>query len=116
VDHDDFNADHSLWESKFWPVIATRIPQFERIKLINMWVGHYDYNTLDQNAIIGPHPEVENFIFVNGFSGHGLQQSPAMGRGLAEWIAFGEYRSLDLTPFAVDRVLRGEKFLETAVI
>jgi glycine/D-amino acid oxidase-like deaminating enzyme len=116
VDHDDFNADHSLWESKFWPVIATRIPQFERIKLINMWVGHYDYNTLDQNAIIGPHPVVNNFMFANGFSGHGLQQSPAMGRGLAEWIAFGEYRSLDLSPFAVDRVLRGEKFLETAVI
>lgn len=116
VDHDDFRADHSLWENKFWPVIATRIPQFEKIKLINMWVGHYDYNTLDQNAIVGPHPEVDNFIFVNGFSGHGLQQSPAMGRGIAEWITFGQYRSLDLTPFAVERILRGEKFLETAVI
>ncbi|MFK7879737.1 NAD(P)/FAD-dependent oxidoreductase [Roseobacter sp.] len=112
----DFNADHGLWENKFWPVIATRIPQFEKIKLINMWVGHYDYNTLDQNAIVGPHPEVSNFMFLNGFSGHGLQQSPALGRGMAERIAYGEYRSLDLTPFYVDRVLRGEKFLEKAVI
>ncbi|WP_299862281.1 FAD-binding oxidoreductase [uncultured Roseobacter sp.] len=116
VDFDDFNADHGLWEEKFWPIIATRIPQFEEIKLINMWVGHYDYNKLDQNAIVGPHPEVSNFLFCNGFSGHGLQQSPALGRGLAEHIAYGEYRSLDLRPFYVDRVLRGEKFLEKAVI
>ena len=113
---DDFIADHSLWESKVWPAVATRVPQFEQIKLMNMWVGHYDYNTLDQNAIVGPHPDVENFLFVNGFSGHGLQQAPAIGRGLAEWIAYGEYRSLDLSPFGVERVLRGEKSLETAVI
>ena len=116
VDHDDFIADHSLWENKVWPAVATRVPQFESIKLINMWIGHYDYNTLDQNAIVGPHPELDNFLFVNGFSGHGLQQSPAIGRGLAEWIAYGEYRSLDLAPFSVERVLRGEKFLEKAVI
>ena len=116
VNVDDFTADHSLWEEKFWPIIANRIPQFEKIKLVNMWVGHYDYNTLDQNAILGPHPDVANFLFANGFSGHGLQQAPALGRGLAEWIAYGEYRSLDLSPFGVDRVLRGEKFLEKAVI
>ena len=116
VDHDDFIADHSLWENKVWPAVATRVPQFESIKLINMWIGHYDYNTLDQNAIVGPHPELDNFLFINGFSGHGLQQSPAIGRGLAEWIAYGEYRSLDLAPFSVERVLRGEKFLEKAVI
>ena len=116
VAYDDFTADHALWEDKFWPVIATRIPQFEEIKLINMWVGHYAFNTLDQNAIVGPHTQVGNFMFVNGFSGHGLQQSPALGRGLAEQIAYGEYRSLDLGPFGVERVLSGEKFLEKAVI
>ena len=116
VDVGDFAADHSLWEDKFWPIIATRIPQFERIKLVNMWVGHYDYNTLDQNAILGPHPEAENLIFANGFSGHGLQQAPALGRGLAEWITFGSYQTLDLAPFSVERVLSGEKFLEKAVI
>ncbi|MFK7943758.1 MAG: NAD(P)/FAD-dependent oxidoreductase [Paracoccaceae bacterium] len=116
VDVEDFAADHSLWEEKFWPIIANRIPQFEQIKLVNMWIGHYDFNTLDQNAILGPHPELTNFLFVNGFSGHGLQQSPAIGRGLAEWIAYDAYQSIDLTPFSVERVQRGEKFLEKAVI
>ena len=86
VDPSDFNMDHARWENHVWPIIATRIPQFEAIKLVNSWAGHYAYNTLDQNAIIGPHSEVANFFFVNGFSGHGFQQSPAMGRGvLSGW-------------------------------
>ncbi len=116
VDVDDFAADHGLWESKIWPAVATRIPQFEEIRLVNMWVGHYAYNTLDQNAIVGPDPQVGNFVFVNGFSGHGLQQSPAIGRGVAELIAYGAYRSLDLGAFGVERVLTGKVFLEQAVI
>ncbi len=116
VDYDDFVADHSFWEDKVWPVLATRVPQFEAIKLRNSWVGHYAYNTLDQNAILGPHTTVENFIFVNGFSGHGFQQSPAMGRGAAEMITYGAYRTLDLSPFGYDRIERGEKFVEKAVI
>lgn len=116
VAFDDFAFDHSLWESKVWPTIATRIPQFEAIKVINEWVGHYAFNTLDQNALLGRAQDCPNFIFVNGFSGHGLQQSPALGRGIAELIAYGEYRSLDLGAFDVNRVARGECFVEKAVI
>ncbi len=116
VEYEDFVQDHSIWEEKVWPTIAHRVPQFEAIKLINSWAGHYAFNTLDQNAILGPHTKVENFIFVNGFSGHGFQQSPAMGRGTAEHITYGEYRSLDLTPFHFDRIETGIPFDEKAVI
>lgn len=116
VDYDDFVQDHSIWEEKAWPVIANRIPQFEAVKLINSWAGHYAYNTFDQNAILGPHTEVENFIFVNGFSGHGFQQSPALGRGTAELITFGEYREIDLSPFNYERIARNEPFDEKAII
>ena len=116
VDFDDFVQDHSIWEEKVWPIIATRVPAFERVKLINSWAGHYAFNTLDQNAIIGPHTKVSNFLFVNGFSGHGFQQSPAMGRGISEQIIYGEYRALDLSPFGYGRIERGEKFVEKAVI
>jgi len=116
VDYDDFVQDHSIWEEKVWPVLAHRVPQFERIKLVNSWAGHYAFNTFDQNAIIGRHTEVENFVFANGFSGHGFQQSPAMGRGIAELIAYGEYRALDLSPFGFDRIARGAVFVEKAVI
>lgn len=116
VAYDDFEFDHSIWQEKVWPIIATRVPAFEQVKVINEWVGHYAYNTFDQNAVIGRHSKVENFVFLNGFSGHGLQQSPAMGRGVAELIAYGEYRSLDLSPFGYDRIEEGRKFVEKAVI
>jgi len=116
VDPTDFTMDHGFWEAEVWPAIATRIPQFEAIKVQSEWVGHYAYNTLDHNAITGPHPEVSNFIFLNGFSGHGLQQSPAMGRGTAEWLTYGQYRSLDLSTFHYDRILANQPILERAVI
>ncbi|UPH72613.1 FAD-binding oxidoreductase [Abyssibius alkaniclasticus] len=116
VDFDDFAMDFNLWESHVWPVIATRIPQFEAIKVQSEWAGHYAYNTFDQNAIVGPHPELPNFIFLNGFSGHGLQQSAAMGRGTAEWLTYGAFRSLDLSPLRYERILRGQPLWERAVI
>lgn len=116
VAYDDFTLDPSLWEEHIWPTLAARIPAFEAIRVTHEWAGHYAYNTLDQNAIIGPHPEVENFFFINGFSGHGLQQSPAMGRGLAELLAHGEYRSLDLSPFSYTRIQENRPFVEEAVI
>ncbi len=116
VDYNDFEMDHGIWESKIWPAVANRIPQFEAIKVINAWAGHYDYNVLDQNAILGPHSVIKNFMFCNGFSGHGFQQSPAMGRGMSELITYGEFRTLDLIPFSFTRIERNEPFLEKAVI
>ncbi|MGI9316409.1 MAG: NAD(P)/FAD-dependent oxidoreductase [bacterium] len=116
AEFNDFEMDHSIWEQKLWPAIAHRIPAFEAVKVINSWVGHYAYNTLDHNAIVGPHPEIGNFIFVNGFSGHGLQQSSAMGRGVAELIVHGAYRELDLSPLGYERILLNQPFLENAII
>ena len=116
VDFDDFAMDHTIWQDHIWPVIATRIPQFEAIKVQSEWAGHYAMNVLDHNAILGPHTEVENFIFINGFSGHGLQQSPAMGRGAAEWLTYGAYCSLDLSPFTYERIVKNQPIIEKAVI
>ena len=116
VTYDDFSFDHTIWMDKVWPIIATRIPAFEEVKVINEWVGHYAYNTFDQNAIVGRHSKIENFIFLNGFSGHGLQQSPAMGRGVAELITYGDYRTLDLSPFSFERIANNQTFAEKAVI
>lgn len=113
---DDFSFDHSIWEDKMWPAIANRIPAFEAVKVINSWVGHYAYNRLDQNAIIGMYPDLDNMVFVNGFSGHGFQQAPAMGRGVAELIIHGKYQTLDLGPLGFERILAGKALAETAVI
>ncbi len=116
VAYDDFAMDPNIWEDKVWPVLAHRVPAFERIKVSTRWAGHYAHNTVDHNVIVGPHHEVENFVFACGFSGHGLQQSPAIGRGVSELIAHGSYRSLDLTPLGYHRIVAGEPFIETAII
>ena len=116
VAYDDFAMDHSLWEDHVWPILATRIPQFEAIKVTHEWAGHYSYNTFDHNAVMGPHDEVTNFFFLNGFSGHGLQQSPAMGRGTAEIMLHGAYQTLDLSPFNYARIAAHKPIIEKAVI
>lgn len=116
VAYDDFEMDHDLWIDHIWPVLATRIPQFEAIKIEREWAGHYAYNAFDHNAVLGPHTEIKNFIFLNGFSGHGLQQSPAMGRGTAEFITYGTYQTLDLSPFHYERIPNNTPIIEKAVI
>ena len=116
VDYDDFEMDHDIWQNHVWPILATRIPQFEAIKVQSEWAGHYAYNTFDHNAVMGPHNEVGNFYFLNGFSGHGLQQSPAMGRGTAELMVNGKYSSLDMSPFHYDRIVNKTPIIEKAVI
>ena len=116
VAFDDFEPRHQDFEDIIWPALAARSPNFEAIKVTRFWAGHYAYNLLDQNAVVGPHPDVSNFLFANGFSGHGLQQSPAVGRALAEWITCGEFRSLDFTPFGYERVLTNSPLLERCVI
>ena len=113
---DDYETRHADFEERIWPTLVNRIPQFDALKLQRFWSCHYDYNLLDYNAIIGPHSEVRNFIFVNGFSGHGLQQSPAVGRAVSELIIHGRYTTLDLSPMGYDRVPARRPFLEEAII
>lgn len=115
-DPTDFEPDHALFEDQIWPALYNRAPGFDAVKVTRLWVGHYAYNTLDQNAILGRHPGFENLYLCNGFSGHGLQQAPAVGRGLAEVILTGDWVSLDLSPLGVERVLEGRPFAERAVV
>lgn len=112
----DWEVDHAWFEERIWPSLAERVPLFEAIKVISAWVGHYDYNALDQNAVLGPHPELANFLFANGFSGHGLQQGPAAGNAIAELVIHGGYRAIDLTRFGYGRIARNEPLFEKNVI
>jgi len=108
--------DFSFFEEFIWPSLAHRIPAFEAIKPGRAWSGPYDMSLLDHNAIIGKAGEIENFYLCNGFSGHGLQQAPAVGRGLSELIVHGGYRTLDLSELGYERVLVNRPLLERNVI
>lgn len=109
-------VQHQEWDDMVWPTIAHRVPAFEAAKVVNSWAGYYEFNTFDQNGIVGRHPEIESLIFATGFSGHGIQQSPAVGRGVAELIVHGSYRTLDLRPFGYERISAGKPIRELNVV
>ena len=111
----DFEPEHEAFEDFLWPVLAHRVPALETLRVESAWAGHYEVNALDHNGVIGPHDVLENFIFACGFSGHGVMHSPATGRGVAEWIMHGGYRSLDLSPLGYHRVRDGRPMTETVV-
>ncbi len=113
---DDFDVDHAQFEELVWPALAHRVPAFEAVRVASSWAGHYDYNTFDQNAFLGPTAAVPNLLLASGFSGHGLQHAPAVGRALSEYITFGKYRSIDVTPFAYSRYVEGRPLREHNII
>ena len=112
----DFTVDWSLFEETIWPTLAARVPAFERIRPGRAWAGHYDMCDWDHNVLLGPSPGVDGLLLANGFSGHGLQQSPAIGRALAELIVHGGFRTLDLGELSPARIGDGRRVLERNVV
>jgi sarcosine oxidase len=109
-------VQHQEWDDMVWPVLAERVPAFAAAKVVQSWAGYYEYNSFDQNGIVGRHPGHESLIFATGFSGHGIQQSPAVGRAVAELIVHGSYRTLDLSPFSYERISAGRPIRELNVV
>jgi FAD-dependent oxidoreductase domain-containing protein 1 len=115
-DAGDDEVDYAWFEERIWPVLAARVPAFEAIKLVNAWSCHYDYNALDQNAVIGRHPDLANFYFCNGFSGHGLQQAAGAGNAIAELIVHRRFVTIDLARFGYERIAESRPLREINVI
>lgn len=111
----DFEPQHALLEDTYWPLLATRIPAMEELRLQRAWAGHYEVNTLDHNGVVGPHDGLHNLIFATGFSGHGVMHAPAVGRGVAELVVHGSYRSIDLGPLGWGRIRTATPMPETIV-
>jgi FAD-dependent oxidoreductase domain-containing protein 1 len=117
-DPDDapLEPEYESFESVLWPALAARIPAFEAAKLERAWAGYYEMNVFDHNGIVGCHPRIRNFAFMNGFSGHGMQQGPVVGRGLAELILYGRFDSVDLSELRYERIELQQPLLELNVI
>lgn len=111
----DLEIDHTDFDNRIWERLAHRVPAFEALRMVSAWAGHYDFNPFDHNALLGTMPQVPNFVFANGFSGHGVMQAPAVGRGISELIAYGGYRTLDLSPLSVSRYFENRPLQELNV-
>jgi glycine/D-amino acid oxidase-like deaminating enzyme len=73
-------------------------------------------NTFDHNAVIGPHPELGNLFFINGFSGHGMQHAAGAGLALAEWMLHGQSQTIDVQELGFARLMQNRPLRELAVI
>lgn len=108
--------DHALFDEVIWPRLAARIPAFEALRVQSAWAGYYDMNSFDHNAVVGTVPGWDNAFIACGFSGHGMQQAPAVGMALAARIVNGRYSGLDLAPLGAERLLHNERLVEHNVI
>ena len=103
-DVEDFEIDHEFFDREIWPRLAHRVSAMQALKVQSAWCCHYDLNTLDHNAILGCHPELPSFVIACGFSGHGLQHSPGVGRAISELVNHGRFVSIDLKRFGYGRI------------
>ncbi len=108
--------DHGLFDEFIWPALAERIPAFEALRMRSAWAGYYEMNAFDHNGVVGTLPGWSNAHVAAGFSGHGMQHAPAVGDGLARWVAGRRWGEVDLTPLAPERLLRGAPLVERNVI
>jgi len=111
----NFSWDDKRFIELLWPELAEFVPAFDRLKLVRGWAGLYAVNTLDGNAILGQWPELKGMYLANGFSGHGLQQGPAVGRYLSELI-LKKPLSLDLSIFSPQRILDNRALSENGLV
>ena len=107
--------DYERFDNTLWPLLAHRVPAFESVRLTGAWSGYYEYCTFDQNGFVGPVKDCDGLLLACGFSGHGMQHAPAVGRGIAEWIVSGQYDSLDLQPLHYERLVTNRPIVEQQV-
>ena len=111
----DFTWEEKRFTELLWPELAEFVPVFDTLKVVRGWAGLYAVNTLDSNAILGEWPELQGFYLANGFSGHGLQQAPAVGRYISELI-LSLKPALDLSIFTPQRILENRPLGEGRIV
>ncbi|GAH84359.1 unnamed protein product, partial [marine sediment metagenome] len=90
----DYDMEKNYYIDEMNTYMQARIPGMEYCRIKNGWGGLYAVNTLDENAIIGEHPDILNLFLAVGFSGHGVMEAPAVGKCISEKIIRGYYISV----------------------
>jgi glycine/D-amino acid oxidase-like deaminating enzyme len=111
VGYDFTPAGQQRFTDLIWPELHAHLPAFETLNVETSWAGLYAVNTLDGNAILGEWPHVRGLYLATGFSGHGFQQAPAVGRYLSE-LVLGLDHELDLRRLGPERVVQNRPLHE----
>jgi len=93
--------------------VMRRIPVLEQATMATAWAGLYAVSP-DDNAILGQ-CDVPGFYLVNGFSGHGFQHAPAVGKAIAQLIIDGK-SDLDISTLSISRFKEGRTIEEGRVV
>lgn len=109
------SANEELFMERIWPALYERVPALESLKVESSWAGMYEYNTLDQNGVVGYHTDVSNLLLCSGFSGHGLQHAPGVGRACAELLVHGKFQTIDLSVLSFERIVNNAPVFEKGI-
>jgi len=110
------HIDHGLFDAVIWPVLAARVPAFEALRVRSAWAGYYEMNEFDHNGLAGAVPGWAGLWTACGFSGHGMQQAPAVGCALAAAICGRPSPAPSIEALSPGRLARGEPLREWQVI
>jgi sarcosine oxidase, subunit beta len=111
----DTRVDESFIAEELVPTALSLYPPIEQAEIRHTWCGLYEM-TPDRHPIIGEAPDVRGFYLANGFSGHGFQHSPIVGKLLAEMIVDGAARTVDISSLGLDRFAAGRIVKESHVV
>ncbi len=111
----DTAVDDSFIADELLPTALHVFPPLEQADLRYRWAGLYEM-TPDRLPIIGQAPGVGGLYLANGFSGHGFQHAPIVGKLLAEMIVEGRAHTLDVSSLGLERFSRGPVVPEHHVV
>lgn len=111
----DTSPDERFLTEEVLPTAVRVFPPVAEAGLERTWAGLYEM-TPDRHPVLGPAPGVRGFYLANGFSGHGFQHAPVIGRLLAEMIVEGRATTVDVSSLGLERFTQGRLLPEAQVV
>jgi sarcosine oxidase subunit beta len=108
------DVDARFVEDTILPTAVRVFPPLERAGIASMWAGLYEM-TPDRHPILGRTP-VDGLLVAAGFSGHGFQHAPVVGKLMAELVVDGAASTIDIGGLGLERFAHGTRVVERNVV
>lgn len=111
----DTTPDAAFIEGPLLETAVRVFPPIERAGIARTWAGLYEM-TPDRHPIIGEVDGLAGLVLANGFSGHGFQHAPIVGRLIAEIVTTGSAETVDISSLGLSRFVAGDVTVEGHVV